>query len=248
MQKEWHIGCSGFHYREWKGAFYPEKLAQSKWFGFYTQQFNTLELNVTFYRFPTLKALQAWYEKAPERFSFSAKVPRSITHFKRFNGTEIMMQDFYTLLRDGLREKLACVLIQLPPQCSYSQEHLDKILRQADPSFRNVIEFRHESWWREDVQQQLKAANISFSGVSFPKITRDEAVVNTELCYYRFHGVPKLFYSEYDESFIRGIYNQVMAAEHVSKVYIYFNNTASMAALHNARYFLQLVENTNLTA
>ena len=97
-------------------------------------------------------------------------------------------------------------------------------------------------------QKKLKAANISFSGVSFPNITRDEAVVNTELCYYRYHGVPKLFYSEYDESFIRGIYNQVMAAEHVSKVYIYFNNTASMAALHNARYFLQLVENTNLTA
>ena len=95
MEKQWYIGCSGFAYKEWKDAFYPPKLAQNKWFDYYTRHFNTLELNTTFYRFPTIKSLQGWYDKAPSQFTFSAKVPRSITHYKRFNETNRMMQDFY---------------------------------------------------------------------------------------------------------------------------------------------------------
>lgn len=206
---KWHIGCSGFSYKEWKEAFYPKGLAQTKWFHYYTQHFDTLELNVTFYRFPTINSLKGWYEKAPEGFSFSAKVPRSITHFKKFEETERMINDFYGLLKDGLNEKLACVLFQLPPTLVYSKEKLEKIISQVDPLFTNVIEFRHESWWRKDVQLLLKKQNISFCGVSFPKISFDDAVVNTPTCYYRFHGVPKLFYSEYDEAFIEKIHKQI---------------------------------------
>jgi uncharacterized protein YecE (DUF72 family) len=242
MQKtKWHIGCSGFHYREWKDEFYPKGVPQSKWFDYYAQHFNTLELNVTFYRFPTLPALKGWYDKAPARFSFSSKVPRSITHFKKFEGTETMLKDFYQLLKEGLQEKLSCVLFQLPPQFSYSEERLEKIISQVDPAFANVIEFRNESWWREDVQATLKKHNISFCGVSFPKIAFDDAMINTPLCYYRFHGVPKLFYSEYEPAFIEKIFQQIKGHKRVKEAFIYFNNTASLAALHNARYFQQLV-------
>lgn len=242
MQKiNWHIGCSGFSYREWKEEFYPKGLAQSKWFDFYAKHFNTLELNVTFYRFPTVNSLQGWYHKAPEGFNFSAKVPRSITHFKKFEGTERMTSDFYGLLKEGLKEKLACVLFQLPPQFSYSDANLEKILHQMDASFKNVIEFRNESWWRKDVQKTLAKHNISFCGVSFPKISFDDAVMNTPLCYYRFHGVPRLFYSEYDEAFIEKIYNEIQQGKKVKEAFIYFNNTASLAALHNAKYFQKLI-------
>jgi len=242
MQKIiWHIGCSGFSYKEWKEEFYPKGLAQSKWFSFYAEHFNTLELNVTFYRFPTLKSLQGWYNKAPEGFSFSAKVPRSITHYKKFVDTERMMNDFYVLLEQGLKEKLSCVLIQLPPTYSYSEERLDRLLAHVNPAFKNVIEFRHDSWWRDDVKNLLAKNKISFCGVSFPKISFDDAVVNIPLCYYRFHGVPKLFYSEYDPSFIESIYKQIISHKKVKEVFIYFNNTASLAALHNAKYFQQLV-------
>lgn len=242
MQKiDWHIGCSGFSYKEWKEAFYPKGLAQSKWFDFYTQHFDTLELNVTFYRFPTLNSLKGWFDKAPEGFSFSAKVPRSITHFKKFEDTERMIEDFYGLLKEGLKEKLACVLFQLPPTLIYSREKLEKIISQVDPAFNNVIEFRHESWWKKNVQTILKKHNISFCGVSFPKIIFDDAVINTPIGYYRFHGVPKLFYSEYDEAFIDKIYSEIAENKKVKTAYIYFNNTASLAALHNAKYFQKLV-------
>lgn len=238
---KWHIGCSGFSYKEWKEEFYPEGLPQSKWFEYYAKHFNTLELNVTFYRFPTLKSLQTWYSKAPEGFSFSAKVPRSITHYKKFEDTEKMLNDFYQLLKEGLKEKLSCVLFQLPPQLTYSKEKLEKIVKQIDASFKNVIEFRHESWWRKDVKNILTKHNISFCGVSFPKISFDDAVINTPVCYYRFHGVPKLFYSEYDVSFIEKIHNEIKQDKKVKEAFIYFNNTASLAALHNAKYFQKLI-------
>ena len=242
MQKvKWHIGCSGFHYKEWKDVFYPKGLAQSKWFAYYAGHFDTLELNVTFYRFPQLKTLENWYDKAPEHFSFSAKVPRSITHYKKFEDTETMVEDFYAVLRSGLREKLACVLFQLPPQLAYSEEKLEKIIRQTDARFENVIEFRNESWWRDEVFRELAQHGISFSGVSFPKIRHDDAVVNTPLAYYRFHGVPKLFYSEYDHAFLQNIYHQLQSSTTLRKAYLYFNNTASLAALHNAKYLKELV-------
>jgi uncharacterized protein YecE (DUF72 family) len=236
---DWYIGCSGFHYKEWKEAFYPKGLAQSKWFDYYAEHFNTLELNVSFYRFPTLKSLQTWYAKAPEGFIFSAKVPRSITHYKRFSDTQRLINDFYSVLREGLAEKLGCVLFQLPPQFSYSEERLTAMLEQMDFSFTNVIEFRHESWWRDDVMKTLRQHKIAFSGVSFPKIPQDDSVVTNATSYYRFHGVPKLFYSEYDEAFLQKIIEQTRSNARVRTAYLYFNNTASLAALHNARFAQQ---------
>ncbi len=241
MTKKWFIGCSGFAYKEWKEVFYPQGLPQSKWFDYYTQHFNTLELNVTFYRFPTLKSLQAWYDKAPDGFVFSAKVPRWITHYRRFEETERMLGDFYGLLKDGMKEKMGAVLFQLPGQFAYSTEKLHKIIAQLDYSFTNVIEFRNEGWWRKDVMQLLKKNNIGFCGVSFPKLPED-AVINTTMPYYRFHGVPKLFYSQYSKAFVKKIYEQLATKKSSKTIYVYFNNTATQAAINNARYLQTLIK------
>src|SRR5215204_441127 len=242
MQKiRWHIGCSGFHYKEWKEEFYPKTLPQSRWFHYYTQHFNTLELNVTFYRFPTLKSLQSWYNKAPKDFVFSAKVPRWITHYRRFEETERMLGDFYGLLKEGMKEKMGAVLFQLPGQFPYSIEKLHKMIGQLDYSFTNVIEFRNEGWWRKDVMQLLKKNNVGFCGVSFPKLP-DDAVINTLMPYYRFHGVPKLFYSQYSKAFVNKIYEQLVAKKSTTTIYVYFNNTATQAAINNARYLQTLIK------
>ena len=241
MAKKWFIGCSGFAYKEWKEAFYPQGLPQSRWFDYYTRHFNTLELNVTFYRFPTLKSLQGWYNKAPEGFVFSAKVPRWITHYRRFEETERMLGDFYGLLREGMKEKMGAVLFQLPGQFVYSKEKLHKMIEQLDYSFTNVIEFRNEGWWRKDVMQLLKKNNIGFCGVSYPKLP-DDAVINTAILYYRFHGVPKLFYSQYSKAFVKKIYEQLAEKKSAKTIYVYFNNTATQAAINNARYLQTLIK------
>jgi uncharacterized protein YecE (DUF72 family) len=134
-----YIGCSGFHYKEWKVIFYPEKLPQSKWFQFYGQHFNTLEINTTFYKFPTEKSLAKWYDASSADFKFSVKAPRLITHYKKFTACESLLSDFYISAGAGLQEKLGCVLFQLPPQFIYSPEKLDLIISSIDASFKNVL-------------------------------------------------------------------------------------------------------------
>jgi uncharacterized protein YecE (DUF72 family) len=170
---KWWIGCSGFHYKHWKEVFYPSGLAQNKWFDYYCKHFNTLELNVTFYRFPRLKNLEEWYNKSPEDFVFSVKAPRAITHFKKFVETEKMISDFYATIKEGLHNKLGVALFQLPPNYSYTEERLDRILNNLDPDINNVLEFRHTSWWNINVYQKLAKHKISFSGMSHPLIPED---------------------------------------------------------------------------
>jgi uncharacterized protein YecE (DUF72 family) len=102
MITHFKIGCSGFYNRHWKGIFYPEKLPQKQWLNFYCEHFNTLELNTTFYRFPTKENLKAWRDKSPEDFLFSVKVPQLITHFKKFNGCKKLIADFYLACQQGL--------------------------------------------------------------------------------------------------------------------------------------------------
>ncbi len=162
LMTKWWIGCSGFHYKHWRGIFYPEKLAMSKWFDYYNNRFKTLELNVTFYRFPRLSFLEPWYKKSPEIFSFSVKAPRAITHYKQFNASKQLIDDFYGTIQEGLKDKLGCVLFQMPPRMAYKEEKLQQIIENLDPAFTNVLEFRHETWWTAEVYNKLAQHNINF--------------------------------------------------------------------------------------
>lgn len=237
---QWHIGCSGFHYKEWKEVFYPKGLPQRLWLDHYCKYFNTLELNVTFYRFPQLSFLLNWYQKTPAHFSFAVKAPRLITHYKKFEGVELLLGDFYGTIQEGLKEKLGCILFQLPAQLSYSYELLQKITQQLNPSFINVVEFRHASWWQTKVYETLSSHNISFCGISHPLLP-DEVVANTENIYYRFHGVPHLYHSAYDNSFLQKVVNAISSAKQAKQAFVYFNNTAQTAAIQNAQFVQQLL-------
>lgn len=236
---EWHIGCSGFHYKHWKGTFYPDGLPQKKWFSFYTQHFNTLEFNVTFYRFPRLPVLRNWYDQAPGDFQFSVKAPQAITHFRQFHNTADMMSDFYGTIRAGLEQKLGPVLFQLPPRLRYEQKRLERILGQLDNTFDNVLEFRHPSWWQPTVYEQLAAKRVSFCGMSHPELP-DEVVVNSPVVYYRFHGVPDLYRSSYSREALQRVLNSVRGQDGIEQAWFYFNNDAAVAAIPNAQLMMQL--------
>lgn len=234
---QWYIGCSGFHYKEWKNNFYPKGIPEKKWFEYYCTHFNSLELNVTFYRFPKLQHLKSWYERSPEAFVFAVKVPRVITHLKQFKNSQEDIAEFYKLLRLGLNEKLGCVLFQLPPQFSYSVEKLEFILNHIDHSITNVVEFRHVSWWRQDVIETLWEHHVVFCGVSYPGLP-DKLILRQPVNYYRFHGVPVLYSSVYNNDFLKHIAEQLNSDQQLQKAFLFFNNTASGAALRNA-FFLQ---------
>jgi uncharacterized protein YecE (DUF72 family) len=237
---QWHIGCSGFHYKEWKEGFYPKGLPQRLWLNHYCRHFNTLELNVTFYRFPQLSFLQNWYQKTPAGFSFAVKAPRLVTHYKKFDACESLLLDFYQTIQKGLQEKLACVLFQLPAQLSFTEDLLKRIVQQLDPAFTNVVEFRHSSWWQSVVYETLSNHHISFCSISHPLLP-DEVISNTDVIYYRFHGVPHLYYSSYDEAFLQSVISTIKNAKQAKQAFIYFNNTAQMAAIQNAQFVQQLV-------
>lgn len=243
MQK-WFIGCSGFYYPEWKDRFYPQKLAKSKWFEYYTTQFNTLELNNTFYRFPEIKTLDSWYKRSPADFIFSVKAPRSITHYNKFSDSEDLLNEFYNVTSEGLKEKLGCILFQLPPNLHMSDEKLELILKSLNPTFNNVIEFRHESWWNDNVYKALGDKNITFCGMSHPKLPND-IIMNTSTIYYRFHGVPKLYKSEYLEKLLEDFASQIVNSKQAEKIFVYFNNTMDLAAIKNARQLLEIAGNLN---
>jgi uncharacterized protein YecE (DUF72 family) len=237
----YHIGCSGYHYRHWRGRFYPEKLPVRRWFEFYAQHFRTLELNVTFYRFPQLSFLQNWHAVSPPEFLFAVKAPRLITHYKQFNEVGQLLTDFYGTVQDGLQEKLGPVLFQLPPRAAYTPERLQRILAALAPGFVNVLEFRHPSWWQEPVYAALRAAGVSFCGQSHPALP-NALVATAPTLYYRFHGTPLLYHSPYEQDFLRGIKTAADAAPAVEQAFLYFNNDIDASAIHDARQMLHLVE------
>ena len=238
---KWRIGCSGFHYKHWKEIFYPHGLAQNKWFNFYCEHFDTLELNVTFYRFPQLSFLEGWYKKSPGNFSFAVKAPRAITHYKKFVDTERLISDFYNTVAEGLKDKLGCVLFQLPPRYDYTDERLERIITSVDKSFTNVIEFRHTSWWNAGVYNELSKNKITFCGMSHPLLP-DEIISNTPVLYHRMHGVPELYKSPYSKTALKKIVGQVENSGLIKKAFIYFNNDIDGSAIKNATEMIELVK------
>ncbi|UPL49626.1 DUF72 domain-containing protein [Hymenobacter sublimis] len=236
-----YIGCSGFSYRDWKGVFYPTDLPPRKWFTYYCTQFNTLELNVTFYRMPELKAFEQWYQQSPEDFQFAVKAPRQVTHYKKFGPeAEPILAEFYATIREGLGQKLGPVLFQLPPKAAYTEEYLTRIIEQLDPEFHNVIEFRHPSWWDGEVFRRLARHGISFVGQSHPLPLPDEVIINTPRVYYRFHGVPDLYKSAYSPEFLTRVAHEIAAAPEAQEVYLYFNNGIGGVGALNAQQMQQL--------
>lgn len=238
---DWHIGCSGFHYKHWRGGFYPEKLAMTKWFEFYCQHFKTLELNVTFYRFPRPAFVEAWYDKSPDDFTFAVKAPRAITHFKKFNDTGKMLTSFYETINNGLKEKQGPVLFQLPPNYNYTDEKLKKILNALSPEFNNVLEPRHASWWQPEIYQRLVEHNITFCGMSHPLLP-DDVIQNTPVIYYRFHGVPDLYRSPYSTEFLQHVVNTVKTNRSAKAGWFYFNNDIDVSAIANAKEMIGMVK------
>ena len=231
---DWYVGCSGFQYKEWKGIFYSEGMPQRKWLEYYCDHFDTLELNVTFYRFPQLSFLESWYNRSPGEFRFSVKVPRTITHYQHFINSEPLLNEFYALLSKGLSDKLGPVLFQLPPKYQYTPERLQQILQIMDTDFENVIEFRHSGWWCPEVTEALTQKNITFCGASYPGLPED-TIVNAPVVYYRFHGIPKLYYSPYSENALQKVADAIQQqSRSVQKAYLYFNNTANASAIENA--------------
>ncbi len=238
MKKKIAIGCSSYNNRYWRGIFYPDDLPTKEWFAYYCQYFNTYEMNGTFYKFPTLKVMENWYQKAPEGFLYSVKAPKEITHLKQFIDCDDRLTEFYTTCKEGLKEKLGYILFQFPPSYQFTPERLERIVRLLDNRFNNVVEFRHESWWILEVLQSFAKNNITFCSVNYPKLP-STIFTEASLIYVRLHGKPELFNSTYTPEELETLATELVNAPQQSVVY--FNNTASTAGVLNALELKELL-------
>ena len=151
------IGTSGFQYSEWKGNFYPEDLPAGKMLPFYAERFSTTEINYTFHRIPSAKTIDNWKALTPEHFRFALKAPQKITHFAKLRDCADTLEYFCKVI-SGLGERLGPVLFQLPPNFKKDADVLNSFLREL-PSIRVAFEFRHDSWFDDEIFGMLKSRN-----------------------------------------------------------------------------------------
>lgn len=155
------VGTSGYAYKEWKGTFYPEKIAADKMLNYYGQHFNGVEINNTFYRMPSERVLVNWYDEVPDGFSFVLKASRKITHFKRLKADAEDELRYLLKTASVLRDKLGPTLFQLPPNLKKDVERLQAFLALLPKRWSAAFEFRHESWFEDDVFDALRGVNAA---------------------------------------------------------------------------------------
>jgi uncharacterized protein YecE (DUF72 family) len=153
------IGTSGFQYAEWKGNFYPEDLPAAKMLSFYAERLSTTEINYTFHRIPAAKTIDNWKAQTPEEFRFALKAPQKITHWSKLRDCADTLGYFCKVI-SGLGERQGPVLFQLPPNFKKDADVLSSFLREL-PSIRAAFEFRHASWFDDEVFEILKARNVA---------------------------------------------------------------------------------------
>lgn len=234
-----NVGCSGWFYWHWRGAFYPQAMPTKEWFGQYAREFHTVELNAPFYSWPTINAVQAWLKQAEgAEFVYTVKVCEHITHVKRFIRTKLLVKDFGHIA-DLLGDRMGCFLFQLPPSYQYTAARLKTIVLQLDPTRRNVVEFRHRSWWNEKVYAAFRKAGIIFCSCSAPNLP-DELIRTAEEVYIRFHGKTKWYRHDYTGEEV-AVWRQRVQDSGAKRIWAYFNNDWDAFAIKNAQEFLRLL-------
>jgi uncharacterized protein YecE (DUF72 family) len=228
-----NIGCSGWFYWDWKDRFYPPGITTKEWFQYYADRFDTVELNAPFYSWPTVATVQTWVRQAQNRrFVYTIKVCELITHLKKFTRTAELVNDFY-FIDELLKPHMGCFLFQLPPSFHYTAPRLKRILDQLDSSKRNVVEFRHSSWWNKQTYLAFKKTNTIFCSCSAPRLP-DELIQTSDEVYIRFHGTSRWYRHNYTSDELT-VWAKRIRERNPARVWGYFNNDFGGHAIENAR-------------
>jgi uncharacterized protein YecE (DUF72 family) len=226
------IGTSGWHYDDWRGVFYPEKLPKKDWLAYYAGRFPTVELNNSFYRLPTESAFQNWHDQTPAGFCFAVKASRYITHVKRLKDGEEPLHNFMSRAA-WLKDKLGPVLYQLPSSFHRDDARLAEFLEKL-PKGRHVIEFRHNSWLDDEIYELLRRYHAGFCIFDMPKL-RSPLLATADFAYLRFHGTGEGYSGSYPDAALAGWAGEISRlARGLDAVYAYFNNDVSGHAVRNA--------------
>ncbi len=179
-----HVGTSGFSYKEWKGAFYPEDLPNGDMLGYYAERLGAVEINNTFYRMPSRSVLESWADQVPPSFRFSIKASRKITHFKRLKDTADETAYLIETL-GALGDRLGVVLFQLPPNFRCDLERLEAFADLLPATVPAAFEFRHQSWRDEAVHDVLRSRGLALCHADTDEDDDEEPVSTADWGYLR---------------------------------------------------------------
>lgn len=180
------VGTSGWAYKQWQPAFYPEKLPQKQFLRNYASRLTAVEVNYTFRRLLTEKTIENWLAETPEHFLFALKANQAITHFKKLKNAEDSMQRFLSSIAPLAQAgRLGCVLFQLPPQMKAAPDVLDNFLAMVPRTLRAAFEFRDAGWFTDDTYNVLRKYGAALCIAQTESLTTPE-VMTADFCYYRF--------------------------------------------------------------
>lgn len=235
------IGTSGWSYDHWYGKYYPLDLTPSERLSFYVNDFQTVELNASFYRLPFEGMITGWYNRTPADFQFAIKAWRRITHLLKLIDCSEAINVFLDRIK-GLKEKLGVILYQLPPSMRKDISRLAEFIDQLPSGFRHSIEFRHDSWVDEETFNLLREKGIAYCIISAPQHTC-HLESTADFVYIRMHGITAWYCYNYTKD------DLLFWAREIKKftrqgldVYCYFNNDFDAYAINNAKELMELVE------
>lgn len=233
------VGTSGWTYDHWRGNFYPKGLAQTKWLEHYARSFDTVEINATFYRMPTESAVEHWRATAPDGFVYAVKGSRYITHIRRLLDVDDEIERFMDRMKP-LGESFGPLLWQLPPTMEIDLARLDSFLSCLPSGRRHAFEFRHASWFVDDVYELLSRHGVALVQACGERV-RTEFRATAPFVYARFHGSAK-YHSTYTpqrlEPWADFLGRQLAEGR---DCYAYFNNDEGGHAPVDALKFLGLL-------
>ncbi|UCE29252.1 MAG: DUF72 domain-containing protein [Candidatus Bathyarchaeota archaeon] len=239
------LGTSGWSYREWIGPFYAKGVKSM--LHAYGRVFKTVEINSTFYRYPTEKMVMGWVRYSPSDFVFTAKLPKLITHEKKLDlakGVEEDLQRYCETMRTLLLNgKLGCLLIQLPPKYEYNIDQLESFFKILPADFKFAVEFRNLSWLRNETWDLLNRYKVAYTIVDEPLLP-PEIHVTSSIAYFRWHGKgdkPWFNYRYSKEELDPWIPKVNEVSRRARKVYGYFNNHFHGYAPENCLQVLEML-------
>ena len=233
------IGCSGWNYAHWRnGVFYPPRLAARRWLAYYARFFDTVEINMTFYRLPKVEAVQRWVDETPDDFTFAVKASRYLTHVKRLRelgGVQTFLERIEPLRRSP---KLGPLLWQLPPDFKRDDERLAAALAGLPPG-RHCFEFRHESWFADEVFDLLRSHGVALVVGDDPRRPFQTHTVTADWTFVRFHGGTRGARGNYSERELEEWAERI--AGFGVPAWVYFNNDWEGFAIRNALRLKELL-------
>jgi uncharacterized protein YecE (DUF72 family) len=239
------IGTSGWMYKDWGATFYPPDMKRG-YLTYLSQEFNTVEVNSSFYHLPLKQTFQKWREETPAAFVFAVKLSRFITHQKRLLGVSEPLARFMARAH-GMQEKLGVVLIQLPPNLAFDEKILGNFLKLLKKyEIRFALEPRHRSWMMQGsiVRQLLHNENVALvfpHSAKIPSFAPTDENLIADFIYIRFHGPSEWAASRYGARRLAPWAARIKAWRRQRDVFVYFNNDIHGHAIHDARTLKRLL-------